>query len=411
MVLTDTAIRSAKPREKPYKMGDSGGLFLLVQPSGGRLWRFKYRVDGREKKLAIGTYPDVTLAEARRKRDEARQQLAEGRDPSMEKRRRQARAAVDSGNTFALIAREYVDKCCRDGRRPWAPATKAKNEYLLDQLYPMIGTLPVGDIEPVDVLAAVRRIEAKGNLETARRALQIAGSVCRYAIATARLGSDPTRDLRGALAAPAVQHRASIIEPVRVGELMRAIEGYEGHVHTKVALTLLPHVFVRPGELRQAEWQEFDLEAAVWMIPAERTKMRKPHAVPLSKQSLALIEQVRALTSRITGYVFPSIRTTARPMSENTLNAALRRLGYSKDEVTSHGFRSTASTLLNESGRWSADAIERALAHGHEDKVRGIYHRGEHWQERVAMAQWWSDHLDKLRDGAEVLPFPGRQAG
>ena len=291
MVLTDTAIRSAKPREKPYKMGDSGGLFLLVQPSGGRLWRFKYRVDGREKKLAIGTYPDVTLAEARRKRDEARQQLAEGRDPSMEKRRRQARAAVDSGNTFALIAREYVDKCCRDGRRPWAPATKAKNEYLLDQLYPMIGTLPVGDIEPVDVLAAVRRIEAKGNLETARRALQIAGSVCRYAIATARLGSDPTRDLRGALAAPAVQHRASIIEPVRVGELMRAIEGYEGHVHTKVALTLLPHVFVRPGELRQAEWQEFDLEAAVWMIPAERTKMRKPHAVPLSKQSLALIEQ------------------------------------------------------------------------------------------------------------------------
>ena len=192
---------------------------------------------------------------------------------------------------------------------------------------------------------------------------------------------------------------------------MRAIEGYEGHVHTKLALALLPHVFVRPGELRHAEWPEFDIEAAVWMIPAERTKMRKPHSVPLSKQSLALIERARELTSGTTGYVFPSIRTTARPLSENTLNAALRRLGYAKDEMTSHGFRSTASTLLNESGKWSADAIERALAHGDEDRVRGVYHRGQHWQERVAMAQWWSDYLDQLRDGAEVLPFPGKQAG
>lgn len=411
MALTDTAIRNAKPREKPFKLGDAGGLFLLVQPSGGKLWRLKYRIDGREKKLAIGTYPDLSLSDARQRRDEARQLLADGKDPSLEKRRRQARATIETANTFGLIASEYVDKRTRDGQRPWAPMTIQKNRFLLAQITPIIGDLPIGELEAVDVLSAVRRIEAKGNLETARRALQLAGSVCRFAIATARLRSDPTRDLRGALSSPSVRHRAAILDPVKLGELLRAIDGYEGHVHTRIALALAPHLFVRPGELRHARWEEFDLDQAVWIIPAEKTKMRKSHSVPLSSQAITLLEQAKAMTSRSTGYLFPSIRTSARPMSENTLNAALRRMGYTKDEVTAHGFRSTASTLLNESGKWSADAIERALAHGDQDKVRGAYHRGQHWAERVRMAQWWSDHLDHLRIGAEIVPFPQTEAG
>ncbi|WP_126174353.1 tyrosine-type recombinase/integrase [Altericroceibacterium xinjiangense] len=410
MALTDTAIRNAKPREKPYKMGDAGGLFLLVQPSGGKLWRFKYRIDGREKKLAIGTYPDVSLADARKRRDDAREALAVGKDPSREKQREKARATTQAANTFELIAREYFDKRRRDGERPWADRTLTKAEFLLDQVRD-IWPLPIGDIEPADVLSAVRKVEMRGNLESARRALQMTGSVMRYAVATARLGSDPTRDLRGALTAPRTQHRAAILNPIQLGALLRAIDGYDGHVHTRLALALAPHVFVRPGELREAQWEEFDFDKAVWAIPAAKTKMRKAHHVPLSRQAVAILTQARELTSRATGYVFPSIRTAARPMSENTLNAALRRLGYTKDEATAHGFRATASTLLNESGKWSADAIERALAHGDEDKIRGAYHRGQHWQERVRMAQWWSDYLDQLRDGAEIVPFPEREAG
>ncbi len=411
MALTDVEIRRAKPAAKPYKKGDSGGLFLLIQPSGGKLWRFKYRIEGREKKLAIGTYPEIGLSDARKRRDAARELLAAGKDPSREKRRKKARAAVEGANTFELIAREYFDKRRRDGKRPWADATFAKAEFFLAQVRPDIGAMPIGEIEPADVLAAVRKVEAKGNLETARRALQMTGSVMRYAIATARLRSDPTRDLRGALTSPRATHRAAILDPVKFGELLRAIDGYEGHVHTKLALSLAPHLFVRPGELRQAEWQEFELEAAVWTIPAAKTKMRKPHHVPLSTQAVSILRRAQSLTSRSQGFVFPSIRTSSRPMSENTLNAALRRLGYTSEEVTAHGFRATASTLLNESGKWSADAIERALAHGDEDKVRGAYHRGQHWQERVRMAQWWSDYLDQLRKGAKIVPFPEREAG
>ncbi len=411
MALTDTAIRNAKPRTKPYKLGDTGGLFLLVQPSGGKLWRFKYRVEGREKKLALGTYPEIGVAEARKRRDVAREMLAVGKDPSREKRRQKVQASIEAGNTFALIAEEYFDKRKRDGARPWADATLAKSKFLLAQLKPDIGSLPIGEIEPQDVLAAVRKVEAKGNLETARRALQMTGSIMRYAIATARLTSDPTRDLRGALTAPRAKHHAAILDPVKLGALLRAIDGYEGYLHTKLALSAAPHLFVRPGELRQADWEEIDLENAVWTIPASKTKMRRPHRVPLSTQTAAIFAQAKALTSRSKGYVFPSLRSSARPMSENTLNAALRRLGYGSDEMTAHGFRATASTMLNESGKWSFDAIERALAHGDVDKIRGTYNRGAYWDERVAMAQWWSDHLDQLRKGGDVVPFPGREAG
>jgi integrase len=264
--------------------------------------------------------------------------------------------------------------------------------------------LAIAEIEPADVLTAVRKIEAKGNLESARRTLQLASMVFRYAVATARLRSDPTRDLRGALTAPKVTHYGAITDAKRVGELLRAIDGYEGQGLTKLAMQLAPHVFVRPGELRHAEWGEIDLDGALWAIPAGKMKMGKAHHVPLSRQSVAVLRELHAATGP-SGYVFPSIRTRTRPMSENTINAGLRRLGYASDEMTAHGFRAMASTLLNESGKWHPDAIERALAHGDTDKVRAAYHRGAHWQERVEMAQWWSDYLDTLRKGADVVPF------
>lgn len=402
MALTDMAIRNAKPRAKPYKIGDALGLFLLVQPTGGKLWRLKYRVDGKEKKLAIGTYPEVSLGDARRRRDEARELIAAGKDPSREKKREKVRAQVQAETTFAAIAAEFCEKRKRDGGKAWAASTAARSEYLISLLNVPLGRMAIAEIEPADVLTAVRKIERKGKLESARRTLQLAGAVFRYAVATARIASDPTRDLRGALTAPTVTHYGAVIEPVKVGELLRAIDNYEGQQITKFALQLAPHVFVRPGELRHAEWSEIDLEAALWTIPAGKTKMRKDHLVPLSRQALAILNDLQILTGP-TGYVFPSIRAKTRPMSDNTINAGLRRLGYSTDEMTAHGFRAMASTLLNESGKWNPDAIERALAHGDSDKVRAAYHRGAHWKERVEMAQWWSDYLDQLREGAEIL--------
>ena len=404
MALTDVAIRNAKPGAKAIKLADGGGMFLLVTPAGGKLWRLKYRVDGREKLLAIGAYPEIGLGEARRRREEARELIALGKDPSREKQRDKVRARVQAADTFAAICDEYCEKRRRDGSKGWAPATAVRSEYLLSLVCGSIGKLAVGEIEPADVLTAVRRIEGKGKLESARRSLQLTGAVFRYAVATARLASDPTRDLRGALAAPTVTHYAAVLEPVKVGELLRAIDGYESLGLTRLALQLAPHVFVRPGELRHARWEEIDLDGALWTIPAEKTKMRKDHRVPLSRQAVTILRELHALTGPA-GYVFPSVRTRTRPMSENTLNAGLRRLGYTTDEMTAHGFRAMAATLLNESGKWHPDAIERALAHGDTDKVRAAYTRGAHWQERVAMAQWWSDHLDTLRKGADVVPI------
>ena len=402
MALTDVAIRNAKPGAKAIKLADGGGMFLLVTPAGGKLWRLKYRIDGREKLLALGAYPEIGLGEARRRREEARELIALGKDPSREKRQAKVRQRAEAMNTFAIISAEYCAKRKKDGQGGWAPATAKRSEYLLSCLNAALGSLPIGEIEPADILAAVRKIESKGTLESARRTLQLAGMVFRYAVATARLASDPTRDLRGALATPKVTHYAAILEPVKVGELLRAIDGYESLGLTRLALQLAPHVFVRPGELRHARWDEIDLDGALWTIPAEKTKMRKDHRVPLSRQAVAILEEIHAITGPA-GYVFPSVRTRARPMSENTLNAGLRRLGYASDEMTAHGFRAMAATLLNESGKWHPDAIERALAHGDADKVRAAYHRGAHWQERVEMAQWWSDYLDGLRKGATIV--------
>ena len=409
MALTDIAIRNAKAGPKDYKMADAGGLYVLVTPAGGKLWRLKFRVDGKERKLTIGRYPDIGLGEARKRRDAAREQLALGSDPAREKQRKKIQAQLAVENTFAAISAEYCAKRKRDGQKPWAPSTAIRCEFLLLRLNASIGRLSIAEIEPADVLAAVRKIETKGKLESARRTLQLASAVFRYAVATARLGSDPTRDLKGALTSPTVTHYGALTDPKRVGELLRAIDDYDGSGITRLALQIAPHVFVRPGELRHAEWSEFDLDAGIWTIPAGKMKMRKAHTVPLSGQTIALFREVHAATGP-SGFVFPSIRTRTRPMSENTLNAALRRLGYSSEEMTAHGFRATASTLLNESGKWNPDAIERALAHGESDKVRAAYHRGAHWAERVEMAQWWSDYLGRLRIGADIIAFRSQDA-
>lgn len=410
MALSVTSIRNAKPKGKPYKLADERGLFLLVQPSGGMLWRFKYRIDGRdeagapkrvEKKLGLGTYPDVSLKDARDRRDEARALLAKGIDPADQKRRDKLAAQTSAANTFRAIAKAYIEKNTRDGL---AEATVRKREWFLSLLNKAIGHRPVAEIAPVEILEAVRPYEAAKNDEKAHRTLQFVGQVFRYAIANQLAPSDPTRDLRGALASRKPKHHAAILEPKRVGELLRAIDGYEGQPITRIALQLSPYVFVRPGELRRAEWAEIDLDGAVWRIPASKMKGRQEHAVPLSRQALALLSEAGKLTGG-GKYVFPSIRTPADPMSENTVNAGLRRLGFAGDEMTAHGFRSTASTLLNESGKWSPDAIERALAHKDKDMVRAAYHRGAHWNERVGMAQWWADYLDTLRTGAKVIEF------
>jgi integrase len=407
MALTDTAIKKAKAGDKDRKLADGGGLYLLVTPAGGKLWRLKFRVDGREKKLAIGSYPEISLADARRRRDEARELLAVGKDPSREKQQAKHRAKVSAANTFGEIAQELIDKRRREGM---SEGTAAKSEYYIGRMGLVIVRMPIAEIGAPDLLAVLRRIEAKGNYETALRVLQLSSRVFRYAVATARLASDPSRDLRGALTAPKVKHYGAIVEAKRAGELLRAIDAYEGQVLTRIAMQLSANVFVRPGELRHAEWNEIDLEAGLWTIPADKMKMRKPHHVPLSRQSVELLRQAHEITGP-SGYVFPSIRTRTRPMSENTVNAGLRRLGFMGDEMTAHGFRAMASTLLNESGKWNPDAIERALAHGDEDRVRAAYHRGTHWKERVEMAQWWSDHLDTLRSGAEIVAFPSQGAG
>ncbi|WP_126176985.1 tyrosine-type recombinase/integrase [Tsuneonella rigui] len=415
MALSNTALRNVKPKEKPYKLADEKGLFLLVQPSGGMLWRLKYRIDGRdetgapkrvEKKLALGTYPEVGLKDARDLRDEARALLAKGIDPADKKRRDKRAAKIGAANTFSAVAKAYIAKNRRDGL---ADATVRKREWFLSLVEKALGRRPVSEIEPFSILEAVRPYEASKNDEKAHRTLQFVGQVFRYAIANQLATTDPTRDLRGALASRKPKHLAAILEPKRVGELLRAIDGYEGQPITQIAIQLSPYVFVRPGELRRAEWCEIDLDAAVWRIPASKMKGRQEHAVPLSRQAIELLRQAGELTGD-GRYVFPSMRSPANPMSENTVNAGLRRLGYSGDEMTAHGFRAMASTLLNESGKWSPDAIERALAHKGKDLIRAAYHRGAHWAERVEMGQWWADYLDHLRDGAKIVPFPARLA-
>lgn len=402
MALKELQIRGLRPTDKIYQCTDDRGLYLEVHPNGSKLWRYKYRHMGKQKRLALGRYPDIGLAEARRRRDDARRKLEAGNDPLAERKNDKLVAAFKAANSFGDVAEEYIDKMVAEGR---ADTTTTKANWLLEQLAP-IAFRPVADLKPIDVLAALKRLEAKGKHETARRCRSFASRVFRYAVATGRGETDPTSILRGALIAPKVTHHAAILEPERVGELLQAIDGYSGHTVTRIAMQIAPHVMARPGELRMAQWSEFDLDAAVWKIPAERMKMRRPHAIPLSRQVLAYLDELQPLTGP-EGFVFPAFHTSRRPMSENTINQAFRRMGYSVGEVTPHGLRTTASTLLNESGQWSPDAIERSLAHADANTIRGIYNRGRYWEERVAMHQWWSDHLDALRD-ATVQEKPRR---
>lgn len=401
MALSDAAIRAAKAQPKQFKLYDEGGLFLTVRPSGGKLWHLKYRHLGKEQLLSLGIFPDVGLKEARKRRDAAREQIANGLNPAFEKKKAAIAASIGAANTFKAVADEFIAKREREGLKT---ITTDKAKWLLSQLEPALGNRPIAEIEAYEVLNVLKRVELSGRHETAARMLAFSGRVFRFAVATARAKRNVAADLQGALIAPKATHHAAIIDPKGVGELLRAIDGFEGQPTTLWALRLAPHVFVRPGELRMAEWKEIDLDAAIWRIPSTRMKMRREHVVPLSTQTVAILKEAQGLTGE-GRFVFPSVRTPLRPMSENTLNAALRRLGYGNDEMTSHGFRSTASTLLNESGKWSSDAIERALAHGDSDSVRAAYHRGVHWDERVKMAQWWSDYLDRLREGGKVVPL------
>lgn len=402
MALTDVAIKKAKAAERDYKLADGKGLHLLVTASGSKLWRFKYRFAGKERKLAIGSYPDVGLKEARIARDRARNLLERGIDPGQAKRESKIKAKVGAINTFRAVADEYIAKREREGL---AEATLSKSRWLLTLLAPRIGGRPIAEVTPNELLDVLRRVERKGNLETARRMRSFASRIFRYAVATARASADPAVLLNQALTAPTVSHRAAITDPKELGGLLRAIEGYSGHPVTKLAIQFSAHVFQRPGEIRQAEWSEVDFDRGVWAIPASRMKQRKDHCVPLSTQALEILEQARELTGG-GRYIFPSAFSAKRPLSENGINQALRRMGYSGDVMTAHGFRTTASSLLNESGKWSPDAIERALSHKEANAVRAAYHRAGYWSERVRMAQWWSDYLEVLRTGADIVPFP-----
>jgi integrase len=397
-MLNDTRVRAAKPCQRPIKISDSGGLYLLITPHGSKLWRLAYRFRGKQKTLAIGAYPTFTLKAARDKREEAKLLLANGVDPSTE--RRLARQITSTENTFKAVADEVLAKLEKEGR---ADVTLTKKRWLLDFAYPAFGHRPIGEITAPEVLSVLRRVEARGRYETARRLRSTCGTIFRYAIATGRAERDPSADLRGALTSPKPNHRAAIVDPVGIGELLRAIDGYDGLPMTKAALRLAPLVFVRPGELRHAEWLEFDLAAAEWRIPSAKMKMRRPHRVPLSRQALDVLRDLQPMSGG-GRFLFPSIRSTVRPMSENTLNAALRRLGYGTDEMTTHGFRTMASTRLNEMSGWNPDAIERQLAHQEQDDVRRAYvHAAEYWPERVKMMQAWADYLDELRERGKVV--------
>src|SRR5574337_1929891 len=412
MPLTDTAIRSAKPAEKPVRMFDGNGLYLEISPSGGKLWRLKYRFDGKEKRLALGVYPDVGLKQARARRDEARRLLAEGIDPGAHRKATKAAVASSAANSFEAVAREWFAKM----QPTWAAGHADKIIRRLERdVFPWIGGTPIADLSAPDVLVTIQRIEARGRLETAHRALQNCGQVCRYAVATGKALRDPTGDLRGALPPFRPKHMAALTEPAEVAALLRAIDAFRGTLVVQVALKLAPLLFVRPGELRQARWEEIDLAQGAWNIPPERMKgwARKgidaPHLVPLARQAVAVLNDLHPLTGR-GPYVFPG-RDPRQPMSNAAVNAALRRMGYdTKTEITGHGFRAMARTILHEELEADRDVIEHQLAHAVPDALGTAYNRTKFLKERRVMMQRWADYLERLKDGAEVVPFTGRQA-
>ena len=401
--LTDTAIRNAKPTPdgKPTKHSDGGGLRLLVN-TGGKYWRYAYRFAGTEKTLSIGSYPEISLKQARALHDEARAMLARGVDPSSHKQATKGARLAESANTFQSVAIEWIVKFTADQVPEHTDRQKRRLER---HVFPWIGGRIIGEIEPPDILAVLRRIEAAGTLETAHRVKTIIGQVFRYAVATGRAVRDQTADLKGALPPARGKHFAAITDPKEIGELLRSMAGYSGAIETRIGLQLSAYLFTRPGELRQMEWAEID--GAVWTIPAEKMKAGRVHVVPLGKQALALLDELRPLTGR-RRYVFPSRTDTSKPMSANTVRSALVRLGYDSDTMTAHGFRALASTRLYEMG-FHTDLIEKQLAHSVGSDVRRAYDRSQHLEQRTAMMQQWADYLDSLRDGAQVIPI--RRAG
>ena len=399
MPLTDTLARNAKPAAKTVRMFDRDGLYLEVSPRGGKWWRLKYRFAGKEKRVSLGVYPEVNLKKARARTIDARQLLEAGVDPSENRRAAKAAQIEGAANSFEVVTREWIDR----QMKTWV---KGHGERILTRferdMFPWIGARPIADLTAPELLATVRRIEKRGALETAHRALGNCGQVFRYAIATGRAKRDPTGDLRGALPPVKPTHFAAITEPKRVGALMRAIEGYEGSLTVRCALRLAPLVFVRPGELRHAEWTAMDLDGGEWRYTV--TKTNTPHVVPLSSQAVAILRELKPLTGR-GRYVFSSARSSQRPMSDNAILAAMRRMGIAKDEMSGHGFRAMARTILDEVLGFRPDFIEHQLAHAVRDPNGRAYNRTAHLAERRKMMQAWADYLDKLKYGADVIPI------
>lgn len=395
-VLSDIRVRNAKPREKPYKLFDRGGLglYVLITPRGSKLWQLKYRFQGRERRASLGQYPVVSLSEARKKALKARQFIDRGIDPNEKKKAQKA-----DKYTFEIAAKEWVSQ----NTPKWTDGHTEKVRTRLDKhVLPWLGSKSIAEITTPEILSVLRRVEATGHNEMAHCCQQYTAAVFRYAVRCGLLAINPAADLRGALTPVTVKHYAAITEPKAVGALMRALDGYEGNFVVRCALRLSPYVFLRPGELRGAEWSEIDIESATWRIPGPRMKMRRDHVVPLSRQTIAIFEEIRPLTGQ-GRFVFPSVRTTERCMSENTITGALRRLGYTGKEMTAHGFRTVASSLLNELG-FKPDIIELQLAHK-EQGVRAVYHRAEYLEERRQMMQQWADYLDNLKAGGQVIPI------
>jgi integrase len=409
MTLTAIAAQKARPREKPYKLAAGGGLYLEVMPTGAKYWRWKYRHVGKEKRLALGVFPEVSLAQARAKRDEERARLREGNDPLTHRKAKKLAARFGAENSFETVAREWLETKAGE----WVPEHYLKVKAWLEQhVFPSIGPKPPAELEAPEVLVMLRRLVARGTLNTAGRVRETVSAVFRFAIATGRAKRNPAADLRDALPRADSRNFAALTEPDDVAGLLRAIEGFQGSAVTLAALRLSPLVFQRPGELRTMEWADVDFEAAEWRIPARHRKLRKaakenprtpPHIVPLSKQAVAILRELHALTGK-RRFVFPGVRDPRRPMSENTVNGALRRLGYTKEQMTGHGFRHMASTRLNELG-WNPDAIERQLSHRDRDEIRGTYNLAQYLDERRKMMQAWADYLDTLRTGANVVPI------
>lgn len=398
--MSEIKARNAKPQANAYKIFDGGGLYLYITPSGGKLWHFKYRFENKEKKLTFGPYPEISLLDARRKRDDARRLIANGVDPGAV-RKAQKKAQLEEAETFEVIAREWQEKF----KSKWLEGYSDKLIRRLElNVFPWIGSRPIKDIKAPELLSVLRRIESRGALELAHRTRNVCGQIFRYAVATGRAERNPAEDLKGALSPVKTIHRAAIIEPKKVGNLLRSIDSYQGSFTVQCALRFAPLVFVRPGELRHAEWAEINLDKAEWNIPGSKMKMKEPHLVPLSKQAIAILKELKDFTGS-SRYVFPSERTFDRPMSNNTILAALRNLGYTKEEMTPHGFRAMARTLLDEVLQIRPDFIEHQLAHAVRDPNGRAYNRTSHLEERRKMMQQWADYLDELKQGAKVLQF------